>query len=411
MKKITSMLLITLMYLFTSCFNDINLLQKTQIVAQKEIVDYSNGLKQLTTNNWIKIEDLKTIHLETITKIPNKKVLNRWDAPIFSGKGNLENLWKYDKGMQGRGVHIGVYPNFWHILGSYYSKKLGNSPISGFYDPEKGNLELITGFLTGPTDGEYVFCDGATQQVETICWDINRRNEVWRLRLPTKPSGEFFIQNGSLLHIRDDICCVTKINPWTGEILWRLKVKGSIINKSFKDNILYMIVSEEQKKNYLYSIDINDCTVKSFELPINDPQMLFNIDQSVFITSSNGYLYKYDVNEYKPVCKYNLNSEIGISKINNKILVFSTQSGKYSLFDTKTESFTGFDTPSSAKVINNSLIFEDEKQLRGINPETLETTWWIDLDENMKNAHVEWLDWRGVLVLSDNEIACYAPNK
>jgi outer membrane protein assembly factor BamB len=413
MKKNVSVLLITIILLFTSCLDDTKQLYKVELLVQKEIVENSFDLKQLITNNWIKIEDLKTIHLETITKIPNKKFLNRWDALIFSGKGDLVNLWKYDKGMRGRGVHIGVYPKFWHILGSYYSEKLGNSPISGFYDPEKGNLELTTDFLTGPTDGEYVFCDRATQQVEIRCWDIKRRNEVWKLSLPTKPSGEFFIQYGSLLHISDslpDSCFVSKINPWTGEILWRIKTKGNITSKSFRNNMLYMIVSEEQKKNYLYSVDINDSTVKSFELPIINPQMLSKIEQNIFITSSNGYLYKYDVNEYKAVCKYNLNSDIGISKINNKILVFSTQSEKYSLFDPTTETITPLDT-SSATVINNSLIFKDEMQIRGINPETLETIWWIDLDENIENANVEWLDWRGVLVVSNNEIACYSTKK
>ena len=70
-----------------------------------------------------------------------------------------------------------------------------------------------------------------------------------------------------------------------------------------------------------------------------------------------------------------------------------------------------FNLPSETLVsaINSSLIIEDQTQLRGVDPETLQTLWWIDKKDLGENAHVAWLDWRGVCVISDTKIMCFGP--
>jgi hypothetical protein len=91
---------------------------------------------------------------------------------------------------------------------------------------------------------------------------------------------------------------------------------------------------------------------------------------------------------------------------------------EYILFDTLSGHQTVLGKPApetlnyipKVAIINGSLIYQDSPtQIRGVDPDTLETLWWIDKKDLGENAHVAWLDWRGVCVISDTKIMCFGP--
>lgn len=121
----------------------------------------------------------------------------------------------------------------------------------------------------------------------------------------------------------------------------------------------------------------------------------------------NGQLCVIDDKSTKITKTYNVVIFNNISPIENKFLLSDDYGITHSMFDITAEENTYLDV-ESAMVINNSLIFIDKEKIKGVNPLTLETLWWIDVEENMKNANVEWLDWRGVLVETKDHVYCYA---
>jgi hypothetical protein len=351
-------------------------------------------------------ENEKTILVQPSIKI-NEHKLSEWKPRVFFGNSQLAYIWQKAINKNDlEGDYYASYPDAWDIADSFYVNPLtGEFPVNIKLDdnssPPRGGI----------TDGNYIFGFYSHKLSQSGCWRIKDHYKIWE-NLAALTSTKFYIINNNLLHTQKSFVQINRLNPWTGKIIWSIstpKDNDQIISSTPTDKYLFVTIANEShfEIDRINPEDGKADVVLSSENEIKD---LTTIEDNLWILFETGELFNFDCESFKQLKSINVGNYNKLKQIDNKLLLSNTDENKYSLFDPSTETITPLDTPS-AKVINGSLIFEDDKQLRGIDPDTQETTWWIDLDENMKNAHVEWLDWRGVLVVSDNEIACYAPKK
>lgn len=203
---------------------------------------------------------------------------------------------------------------------------------------------------------------------------------------------------------------ITRLNPWTGNIIWSfysLDKEDRIISSIQSEKFFYIVLGDLKERFEIIRIDSNDGSTESIlssRTSINSIQL---INGNLWALFGNGQLCIIDITSCEILKTYNVDNYYDMYAIENKILLFDNYQENCSLFDINKEETIDIDV-KSAKVINNSLIFIDKDQIKGIDPETLETIWWIDIEENMKNASVKWLDWRGVLVETEDHVYCYA---
>lgn len=60
-------------------------------------------------------------------------------------------------------------------------------------------------------------------------------------------------------------------------------------------------------------------------------------------------------------------------------------------------------------VLNGALINQSNGQIKEVDPDTLESIWWIDEKDIGPNPRINILDWRGVCIISDTKIMCFGP--
>lgn len=382
--------------------------------------------------------------------VPDRTKLELWKPIVFSKNGKLSKKWGFDVAKDKEHLNDLKYinvigqPNGWSIQ-SFLNKE--SKQIKGIINPDNGDYTECQ-FEQGISDGLYVYGDYSFSISNANCRRISDNKKIWESIsiFQMVDSDKFHIVANNLYFASTFTdCSLYKINPSNGDIFWRIRPKSDHL--PYKDyictyestkNAIWALVKKinsfDQDDNNediylpsLFKVDIDSGKTSIIDIP-------FDIKQSSPFKAYNNYLYFfsiegkliiYDTTTYKIKVFDDIKNLIAdddniIDNIltNGEVVIIKLHKNGENreinyYIDTSNSTKNRFidENIIEARNINNSLIFEDSKQLRGIDPETLETTWWIDLDENMKNAHVEWLDWRGVLVVSDNEIACYAPKK
>lgn len=358
--------------------------------------------------------------------------LKEWIPKGFEGRNQIKKQWSHElisHSARNKTPTVSL-PIGWLV--NYGATTHENDFYHKLINPENGNLaDLSEENCGGPTNGDYVFGYSQIPAGQAICWRLDNKKVVWRGLIGYQDNKVSITNNIIISVVSGDKSFVIGGNPETGEVIWILESDYKITDWCITGTRIIIILDEKE----LYSISIENGVYERLNIAKGLLSVLSDSLTYVWVLTRDGIVQEVDIHKNVINREYALSSkEKGIKgqlsaryseldKIGNKLLLKISNGDRtnYLLmntitFDIKEQIFGKVVDQNDghifkAKVINNSLIFEDEKQLRGIDPETLETTWWIDLDEDMKNAHVEWLDWRGVLVVSDNEIACYAPKK
>ncbi len=188
----------------------------------------------------------------------------------------------------------------------------------------------------------------------------------------------------------NDICSINSIDPWTGEVLW--EITNPLYDLPYaKTSDKYAFVALNDSKrgiSYLTRIDPGTGKVDEVKLPYYEIRAIEPIGKNVWVSSSEGHLSMIDAESMKTASSV---------KITKESLLYDPGSGKSMTINAQ-----------SANVINGTLVLEEKDKIMGADPKTLETTWWIDKKDLGDEASVVWLDWRGVLVRSKGNMACFA---
>jgi len=195
------------------------------------------------------------------------------------------------------------------------------------------------------------------------------------------------------------------------------------VDEIFRDNDNKYVSS--QNKGY-YKIKPSDGSIETFSVDpkydvirfvrCGDEILMITTDKKILIYNpENDEIKEHDIVK---LTNYHFTNDNGM-EVNyisgNKVLI-AIDSGlitgkitlKYYIYDYKTNRLTSLDKykVDFIQTINSSLILYYGIKSQCIDPETLEILWTI---EHKNGGSVQWLDWRGVLVVSDDAISCYAP--
>ncbi len=363
----------------------------------------------------------------------NEKKTSLYNAPGFEGKGELARKWTTTL-EELKAWHIGAYPQSWQFDRS-------------IIDPKTGNILQHNAPPAGETDGKRVYgIDYNRGFLPLDCWELDNYKHLWDG--PWALAGEHHISTikGALLHAsRPSQSLIYRLNPETGETLWQLKSSGDSGYAKWCSSDNYFIASinfteidsdSKMIKSYVFRIDPITGKNDSIELSRKGVQGMACIGNNLWIQTVDAHLLCVDLTTMKETKDIKINhssSNLDKSLIswienltyqtgNKLLLVIYSNSDRipseYILFDTLSGRQTVLikpapETPNyipKVSIINGSLIYQDSPtQLRGVDPDTLETLWWIDKKNLGENAHVAWLDWRGVCVISDTKIMCFGP--
>ncbi len=240
------------------------------------------------------------------------------------------------------------------------------------------------------------------------------------------------------------------MNPETGVTLWELKSIDSSGSAKWCPTDNYLIASidffrledsarKELLKSYIYRIDPITGKSDSMELSRKGVQGMACIGNNLWVQTIDGHLLCIDLaflretkdikinHSFSELSKTVLSWDGPVQLTRSKLLLalyseFSIDAPtkiEYILYDIENDQQTVVseaapEDPTIAPrvaVINGSLITQDSNLIQCLDPNTLKPLWWINSKDEGKNAHVAWLDWRGVLVISDDAVACYGPPK
>ncbi len=424
MKKIFIFLVLSAVFLAGCGASELSEKHNASPDSKKE-AESSNGKKLLRISK----DDINLKYSPSFKGNLKIESLKEWLPASFTGKNQATKKWshKLTSHSARNKTPTASLPIGWLV--NYGIASDGNDFYHKLINPENGELmDLQEENCGGPTNGEYVFGYSQIPAGQAVCWNLDDKKVVWRGLIGYQNNKVCITNNTIISVVSDNKSFVLRGNPETGETIWALESDYKITDSCIAGTKIVIILDERE----LYSIAIENGVFKNIATA-KDPLSVASFDSTnAWILTRNGIVQEIDIDkniigreivlsDKEKGIKGQLSGMFSkIEKIGNSLLLKISNGDRtnYLIMDSISgnikEQFFGkvIDenvgrTTFRAKVINGSLIFEDEKQLRGIDPDTLEITWWIDLDENMKNAHVELLDWRGVLVVSDNEIACF----
>ncbi|NLI40545.1 MAG: hypothetical protein GX421_05115 [Caldisericales bacterium] len=370
-----------------------------------------NNYEDKTKNNMLTEITSSNIPRPMIYKKINNIAGSEWISnPFKSKKEGLTKYWEYTIGREGSYTNflIKSLPGGWLIDSNYI---LYGLLLKGMILPLDGKFMEYADLPIGPTDGALVFGSQYFQGTNPIqCWDLKSREIVWsNLSCPPDLYNWSYLKGNKLISVYStDKCYIYILEQANGEVLWGLESSAeyqatqSILNNS----TLFVVLSAKNldNKNTLVSINIETKTIKT--LSCNSITDIINLGKRIFILEGGNSLIELDYEKMNEIHKYQVPETVKLSPIAGKILLKNNQESRFYLFNPD----TGMEKDLSsinAITINSSLVIEDQKQLRGVDPDTLETLWWIDKKGLGENAHVAWLDWRGVCVVSDTKIMCF----
>jgi len=372
-----------------------------------------NNYEDKTENNMLTEITSSNIPRPMIYKKINNMAGSEWISnPFKSKKEGLTKYWEYTIGRESSYTNflIKSLPGGWLIDSNYI---LYGSLLKGMILPLDGKFMKYTDLPIGPTDGALVFGSQYFQGTNPIqCWDLKSREIVWsNLSYPPGLYNWSYLKGNKLISVYStDKCYIYILEQANGEVLWGLESSAeyqatqSILNNS----TLFVVLSAKNldNKNTLVSINIETKTIKT--LSCNSITDIINLGKRIFILEGGNSLIELDYEKMNEIHKYQVPETVELSPIAGKILLKNNQESRFYLFNPDTGMKKDLSS-INAITINSSLIIEDQKQLRGVDPDILETLWWIDKKDLGENAHVAWLDWRGVCVISDTKIMCFGP--
>ncbi len=369
----------------------------------------------------------------------------QWLPVPFKKEGKLQKKWahEFEPNKNRSEVYAGGLPSGWSLLSTYL---IDDGYMSGVIDPDNGKFTpKLHG--EGITDGRYVFIDHSLGPNSAHCRKIENDETCWsNLDSTWDASPHFFIVNHCLIYSidSDNIKGIFRVDPRNGKLIWAIKLKNPI-NNNYRFSCIssgeyvFALVSKLSNDKYvigynkavwakLFRIDPRTGDIKLSGLSYGETLCSISNNKKLLITDINPN--KYSIIEPDTLNQKTIN--LNIYPETNKFVKSSAESiGRYILIDLHVydhndsklvflldpespENIRTIINPQSnnamsVKCINSSLIIEDQKQIRGVDPDTLEILWWIDKKDLGENARVAWLDWRGVCVISDTKIMCFGP--
>ncbi len=375
---------------------------------------------------------------QTTTKIETK-LFAEWCSEPFSSEGELTQRWEIDTPKNYEYSKIMATPNSWLIEDIIATESIQQKPIIGrriSITPENGEIKPLPNIFT-PGDKEFhmdLACLGTTDSIHVYasnsfmlggtgsCWDLSSNKIIWSNYVVDGFANKFTIVGDSLIYIHenpsDELKIFSGLVPATGDILWSTKLTNEKIDwLSLNESIWVLPLNGTE----LLRVNSKDGSKTSINLISIVDKLLGTIGHKIFLLTRSGSLILLDTikMEQSELTIPDFNVDESSNVLFNKYLFAMSRSDKSSQyeivsFDQIKQTFKKtqvFNLPSETLVsaINSSLIIEDQTQLRGVDPETLQTLWWIDKKDLGENAHVAWLDWRGVCVISDTKIMCFGP--
>lgn len=196
-------------------------------------------------------ESEKTILFESDIKIPEHK-LNQWFPKQFTEKGKLSLRWKKEIDKEYcEGYYYASYPHAWGLKDCFLvDPYTGKSPETAKWD------EKSVPFNDGITDGEYIFGFYNHKLSHSGCWRIKDQYMIWK-NLAALYDTQFYIIDHKLIHMMEYPATITRLNPWTGHIIWSFY---SLDKQRFNGD---RVISSTQSEEYLYVV-LND--IMRFEI-------------------------------------------------------------------------------------------------------------------------------------------------
>ena len=344
------------------------------------------------------------------------RIVKEWMPNVFAAQGVLSLKWSYDKTVDMK-IATAI-PEGW-IIGQ--GKSYDPNQETGIYDPAKGWRPKKIG-MPGVTDGTNVYgYIWPRYSSPTSCWDIKTGEEIWSNQQIIYGNSQYLIVDSALLFIsKPSSINIIRHEPTTGGILWSMMTKNDYSGNSnvswVKTNESLMIICNRfttdndkviPKESLIYKINPKSGAFQTLKISGLNSTSVCSIGDFVWILFPDGTLIEIDSTGLKETRAYIAKQLDSIQSVGKKIIFANKAKTQYAIFDPASETITNIGDCDKAYSINSSLIIEDQTQLRGVDPDTLETLWWIDKRDLGENAHVAWLDWRGVCVISDTKIMCF----
>ena len=352
---------------------------------------------------------------------PMDKDFVPWEAEKFAGSGQLSKKWNIK-------LKDKTIPSFFLDLKTLKQGWVVSTPIDAFddyksflgmIDPETGKIKKIKEkyYKIGPTNGEYVIVNGPLGPLSAdSCWKIDDGKTLWS-NLPALDFIRYYPASGKIIgtgfvpdskSTGDFYCGMNAIDPWTGEVFW--EITNPLYDTPYaKTSDKYAFVALNDSKrgiSYLARIDLGTGKVDEVKLPHYEIRAIEPIGKNVWVSSSEGHLTMIDAESMKTATSVKMAISGALYSIGGYILVTTDITKESLLYDPGSGKSTTINA-QSANVINGTLILEEKDKIRGADPKTLETTWWIDKKDLGDEISVVWLDWRGVLVRSKGSMVCF----
>lgn len=393
-------------------------------------------MNKLFANLMLLLMFFSMANCQTTTKIETK-LFAEWRSEPFSSRGQLAQRWEIDTPKNYEYSKIMATPNSWLIEDIVATESIQQKPIIErriSITPENGEIKPLPNIFTpgdkefhmnlaclGTTDSTYVYAsDSFMLGGIGSCWDLLNNKIIWSNYIVDGFANKFTIVGNGLIYVHenpsDESKIFSRLVPATGDILWSTKLTNEKIDwLSLNESIWVLPLNGTE----LLRVNLKDGSKTSINLIGIVDKLLGTIGHKIFLLTRSGNLILLDTikMEQLELTIPDFHVDESSSVLFNKYLFAMRGNGKsnqYEIvsFDQIKQTFKKaqvFNLPSeiSVSALNSSLIIEDQKQLRGVDPETLETLWWIDKKDLGENAHVAWLDWRGVCVVSDTKIMCF----
>ncbi|HNY60828.1 MAG TPA: hypothetical protein PL190_02325 [Caldisericia bacterium] len=421
--------------------------------THKENIQINTILDSESAKYWQIIPKSEFLKPRIEKTIEIKGEFKEWEPNKFTGKGKLVKKWSVpnEKNKRRSWEWATSIPKGWNVF---------MSGMSSLINPENGDFQEGI-FGVGITDGERLFINNSMGPSDLSCYSAYNFSNCWKnLWAGWLYQSNLHIVNGCLIFSgthenRIFGEGIFRINPINGEIIWGIKPKTA----NYDSYMLYShtqsaggwiwTICTDEDKNYnakltkLFRINPQNGSVshvtlwnvggiKNINSTDEEPaSLVLQTTKNTIIILNADTLQKRTINlDSLHNCKNPSAIEI-IGVIGQKMLLKIGESGddsrNYVLYNFWRENiiygedasmiyFSSRNASCYRKkilVLNSgpSTTFTQDYSIQAVDPETLETLWWIDPKEAGPNARILCIDWRGVLIATNHTISCFVEQK
>lgn len=362
------------------------------------------------------------------TNTDENKILESWQAKPFENSGELSLSWVKDIATRDA---IMTTPDAWYLesLNRGDANRYGFDPQTGEdkypmpYEqtPENKKSELKYSpyvAVLGKTDGYYVFADKVEWEASTgTCWRLSDGKVLWQNK--NVNWGRYFeIAGGSLFYI--DIHDagenhISILNRETGEEIKTIKLEKDSYDTLAKDDFIWISNSMGQ----LMKINTNSLESHKFNVTNEKIKLMGYFNNDILLYSGTS-IYVFDTIKNTIVQtipnlikdKNNYFPDLSVCYSNGYFYINHYKDSKIDIYKYQVDKFVLNKTIASKMsiiIVNNQWIMYDENIIKGVDPETLDEKWSVDLKRhNIDLYRVLWADWRGVLISSlSSKVYCF----